>query len=94
MKKIVKVEVLENYRLNLVFSDGIQGVADLARLAGKGIFSLWDDYSEFQKVQIGDAGELTWGDQIDLCPDSLFMELSGKLAEDVFPGLKAETVSA
>jgi len=88
MKKIVKVEVLEDYKIDLTFADETKGVADLARLAGKGVFSLWGDYSEFRKVQIGSSGELIWGDQIDLCPDALYLEITGRHPADVFPALK------
>ena len=94
MNRIIKVEVLEDYRLELAFADGTRGVADLARHVGKGVFLLWNDYAEFRKVQIGDSGELMWGDQIDLCPDSLYMEISGKRPEDVFPELKPESACA
>ncbi len=89
MKKIVKVEVLEDYKIDLTFADETKGVADLARLAGKGVFSLWGDYSEFRKVQIGSSGELIWGDQIDLCPDALYLEITGRHPADVFPAFLA-----
>ena len=31
-----------------------------------------------------------WGDQIDLCPDSLYLRATGKKPEDVFPALRHE----
>jgi len=94
MKQIVKVKVLEDYRLDLKFADGAAGIADVSDLVGKGVFSLWEDYDEFRKVQIGSIGELAWGDQIDLCPDALYIEITGKHPEDVFPALKPEAACA
>ena len=94
MYKITNAEVLEDYRLSLTFSDGIRGTVDLSALAGSGVFALWNDYGEFQKVKIGDAGELIWSDQVDLCPDSLYLQVTGKRPEDVFPSLKHELVHA
>jgi len=78
MKYIAKVEVLKDYKLRLEFADGAAGIADVSALVGKGVFSLWNDYVEFRKVQIGSSGELVWGDQIDLCPDALYMKITGK----------------
>lgn len=94
MYKITNVEVLEEYRISLTFSDGIQGTVDLSALAGSGVFALWNDYGEFRKVKIADTGELVWSDQVDLCPDSLYLQVTGKKPEDVFPNLKHELVHA
>jgi len=94
MKRIVKVNVLEKYRLEITFADGTSGTADVSSLVGKGVFSAWNDYEEFRKVQIGSTGELTWGGQIDLCPDALYMDITGKHPEDVFPSLRPEAACA
>jgi len=94
MYKITNAEVLEDYRLNLTFSDGTRGTVDLSSLAGSGVFGLWNNYSKFRKVKIGDAGELIWSDQVDLCPDSLYLQVTGKEPEDTFPSLKHKMVHA
>ena len=94
MNRITRVEVLKDYRLDLSFADGTRGVVDLSDLAGRGVFALWSDYAEFRKVMIGDTGELIWSDKIDLCPDSLYLKVSGKRPEDVFPALQHELVHA
>lgn len=94
MKRITKVEVLKNYKLRLEFADGVAGIADVSSLVGKGAFSLWNDYAEFSKVQIGSSGELVWGDRVDLCPDALYMKITGQQPEEVFPSLKLETALA
>ena len=94
MNKIVKVDVLRGYRIDLTFADGTQGIVDLSDLAGRGVFSLWSDYAEFEKVRIGDNGELIWSDQLDLCPDALYLRVTGKKPEDIFPVLKHEPADA
>ena len=91
MKKITHVEVLENYRLYLTFADSKRGTVDLSDLAGSGVFAFWKNYEDFRKVKIGDTGELVWADQVDLCPDSLYLKITGKKPEDLFPSLKRET---
>ncbi|MGB9593229.1 MAG: DUF2442 domain-containing protein [Anaerolineae bacterium] len=84
----VEVKALENYRIWIKFSDGCEGIVDLSDLAGKGVFALWNDYQEFQKVHIGPGGEIAWSDQIDLCPDALYLKITGKQPEDIFPKLR------
>ena len=91
MRKIAKVRVLPGYRLELEFDDGVSGSVDLSHLAGKGVFALWDDYRAFEDVRIGSSGELVWGDQIDLCPDSLYLKVT---VEEVFPTLRQEPAHA
>ena len=94
MCKVTRVEVREGYRLDLTFDDGAKGAVDLSHLAGKGVFALWLDRSAFESVRIGPSGELAWGDQVDLCPDALYLEATGKKVEDVFPGARHETAHA
>ena len=92
--KIAGVKTLESYRLELVFADGVRGIVDLSDLVGKGVFTLWRDYRAFEQARIGSSGELVWDDQIDLCPDALYLRTTGKRPEDVFPALHHETAHA
>ena len=94
MRKITMVKVLQGYRLRLTFDDGVSGKVDLSDLVGKGVFALWRDYHVFEQVQIGTSGELVWGNQVDLCPDSLYLKATSKKPEDVFPALRHEHVHA
>ena len=94
MIKIRKVNVLQGYRLELVFDDGVCGVVDLSDLVGKGVFAFWRDRHAFEQVRIGSFGELVWGDKIDLCPDSLYLRATGKKPEEIFPALRREPVCA
>ncbi len=94
MQRITHVQVLERYQLRLTFHDGKGGRVDLSDLVGKGVFALWNDYEEFRSVKIGDTGELIWGDQVDLCPDALYMKVTGKKPEDLFPRLRNKILHA
>lgn len=94
MHKVTDVKVLEGYKLDLTFADGKRGLVDLSRLVGKGVFALWKDYATFKNVQIGTSGELVWGDQVDLCPDSLYLQATHQKPEDVFPRLKRAAAHA
>lgn len=92
--KITKVEAKENYRVEITFADGTHGTVDLSDLVGKGVFAKWKDCEYFQRVRIGSSGELVWDNEIDLCPDALYLEVTGKTPEDIFPSLKHEAVHA
>ena len=94
MRKVIKVKALQGYSLELEFDDGISGIVDLSDLAGKGVFALWQDRRAFEQVRIGSSGELVWDDQADLCPDALYLKVTGKKPEDVFPMLHHEPAHA
>ena len=94
MFKVIDVKPLPQYKLLLRYSDGAEGVVDLSHLAGKGVFAAWDRAGAFENVSIGSGGEIRWGDAVDLCPDALYMQLTGKSPEEVFPNLKKAQASA
>ena len=79
---------MPRYRLEVEFEDGVSGIVDLSDDVGKGVFALWRDPLFFEQVAIGSAGELVWGDKIDLCPDALYLKVTGKKPEDIFPALR------
>ena len=94
MRKVAKVKTLQGYRLELEFDDGMSGTVDLSDLVGKVVFALWRDRRAFEQVRVGSSGELAWGDQIDLCPDALYLKVTGKEPEDVFPALRKQPTHA
>ena len=88
MFKPVAVTALPEYKLRIEYADGVTGEVDLSHLVGKGVFAAWNDPMAFEAVAIGDQGELMWSDDIDLCSDAIYLEITDKSAEDVFPSLK------
>jgi hypothetical protein len=80
--------------LELEFDDGVSGTVDLSENVGKGVFALWRNPLAFEQVHIGSSGELVWGDQIDLCPDALYLKVMGKKLEDIFPALRGQPTDA
>ncbi|MCI0555184.1 MAG: DUF2442 domain-containing protein [Anaerolineae bacterium] len=80
-----EVKALENFCLHVKFSDGIEGKVDLSEFAGKGVFALWDDYSQFEKVNIGSSGELIWNEDVDMDGLGIYLRLTGKKPEEVLP---------
>jgi len=94
MFKVSQVKALPNYRLWLKYNDGTEGEVDLSYLVGKGVFSIWKNIDNFKKVYIGSSGQIAWSDQIDLCPDAIYMKITKKTPEEVFQNLKYEEVNA
>lgn len=90
MVRPVSVRPLPNYRIHLEFSDGAKGEVDLSDLVGKGVFRVWNDYSLFQRVHIGAERRIQWEDDIELCADSLYLKLTGKTPEELFPMLRRD----
>ena len=94
MIKLTDVQALPGYKLRLRYADGAAGEVDLSHLVGKGVFRLWNDPEAFSRVSIGSGGEVCWSGNVDLCADALYLEMTGKRPEDVFPGLGKATAHA
>lgn len=94
MPILASVRPLPGYRLWLRYSDGVEGEVDLSHLAGRGVFAAWNEPGVFERVQIAPDGAIAWSDQLDLCADALYLQLTGKAPEEVFPGLRTHSVDA
>ena len=85
---LLEVKPLEDFNLYVKYSDGVEGKVDLSEFAGKGVFALWNDYSQFEKVTIGSSGELIWNEDVDMDGLGIYLKLTGKRPEDVLPRLQ------
>lgn len=88
MKNITAFKVLDGYRVWLRFEDGAEGEVDLSHHVGRGVFAAWRDYEFFRRAFVADYGALTWPGELDLCPDSLWLQVTGKTVEELIPNLK------
>ena len=50
----------------------------MSDLVGHGVFAEWRDPERFRNVHLGPTGAVAWSEEIELCPDALYMELTGK----------------
>jgi hypothetical protein len=91
MLRIKQAEPLAGYRVRLIFEDGAEGVADLSHLAGRGVFKRWEDENFFRDLRVDERGDLAWGEELDLSADALYLQITGKRPEDVFPSLRRTT---
>src|SRR5438093_4832587 len=79
MVRPVTVEPLSGYRLRVRYADGVEGIIDLSDQVGRGVFAPLRDEALFRNVQIGDRGQIAWSDDLDICPDSAYLEITGKI---------------
>ncbi len=85
MVRPTEVEPREGYHIWLRYSDGASGEVDLSYLAGRGVFKCWNHRASFESVHIAPAGGIAWGDDAELCPDALYMRLTGKSVAELMP---------
>lgn len=88
--RLVEVKALGGHLVWVRFDDGREGEINLSHLAGQGVFAAWEQPGEFEKVSIGSGGEASWACGVDLCADALYLRLTGKTAQELFPALSAE----
>jgi hypothetical protein len=89
------VTALPGYKIWVRYPDGVEGAVDLSPLVGQGVFRRWqDDPASFEGVKIANDGVLEWAGEIDLCADALYLEISGKSVDEVFPRLRQEVIHA
>lgn len=88
--RVTGVRHLQDYRLEIHFSDGTCAELDFReRIVGRGgVFEPLESVHFFARVAVdGEAGTVVWPNGVDFCPDVLYAEATGKavteLADDV-----------
>ena len=94
MVRPTQVESSDGYRIWIRYSDGVAGEVDLSALVGKGVFRAWEHPGFFAGVYVAPHGSIAWSDELEICPDALYMELSGKSAEDPFAAAERQPADA
>ena len=86
LPELMEVEARHGLRIWVRFDNEVSGEVDLSHLAGLGVFKAWDERRFFEQVFVGEGGEVSWPNEIDVDPYKLYMDLTGKTVEDLFPG--------
>lgn len=73
---VVSARYLSDYKIELTFENGRSGVVDFMKFIRKGgIFTRLSDLEHFKKFQINqELGVITWDDEIDIAPETLYSE--------------------
>lgn len=88
MKNIEELSPRDKFKLFLKYDDGVSGEVDLSSLVGRGVFASWVEPGAFEQVRLAEVGHPEWPGDIDLCPDALYLQLTGKTPADIFPKLR------
>ena len=72
MREIIKVEPTNDYELILTFDNGEIKIKDMKPYLDNGVFQQLKNLPFFESVELK-YGTVSWGDSIDMCPDSLYM---------------------
>lgn len=87
MIRALEVEARAGRKIWLRYSDGSAGEVDLSNLSGRGVFQAWDHRGFFEQVHVAPHRAIAWNNEIELCADSLYLELTGRSMEQILPGL-------
>ncbi len=79
LKDVVSAKVIADYRINLRFDDGVEGVLDLKpHLTFRGVFEPLRDPSYFAMVRVDpELGTVVWPNGADLDLSVLYLRLTG-----------------
>jgi hypothetical protein len=82
MVRPVKITALPGHKIRVDYTDGVSGVVDLSDSVGRGVFAPLKDEAFFKKVHVGDHGQIAWTDEIEICPDAAYLEITGKRSSE------------
>lgn len=73
---VVSASYKGEYRIEVTFDDGKRGVVDFSKYLDKGgVFDRFKDIRFFKNFKINEElGVLTWQDEIDVSPETLYAE--------------------
>lgn len=74
VKSIKSVAPLDDFMLLLEFNNEEKRVFDVKPLLDKPVFQPLKDMELFRKVHIIYDYTIAWNDEIDMCPDSLYLD--------------------
>jgi hypothetical protein len=86
--EINEAKALPGYRLELRFDNGDNGIVDLSEFVGRGVFASWEQPGVFEQVAVTSEGAVEWPGELDMCPDALYLRMTGRRPEDLFPTLR------
>lgn len=76
LKDVILASYKDGYKIEVTFEDGAKGIVDFSKyLSRGGVFEKFKDIEFFKNFKINDElGVLTWGNEIDIAPETLYAE--------------------
>jgi len=74
IKDVISAHYKGEYKIEVTFEDGATGIVDFSKYLLKGgVFERFKDIEFFKNFKINEElGVLTWGDEIDIAPETLY----------------------
>jgi len=84
LKDVIATNYQGEYKIELTFEDGASGIVDFSKYLNKGgVFEKFKDMKFFMNFRINkELGILTWGDEIDIAPETLYAEATNSPLPD------------
>ncbi len=81
---VVSATYQGSYRIEITFDDGKRDIVDFTPyLKRGGVFKRFRDLTFFREFRVdAELGALTWGDEIDIAPETLYAEATGAALPD------------
>ncbi len=79
--KLQSVKPLVGYKLELTYSNGFLGIYDINNLFKYDVFKPLQNVDLFNKVHKSYSA-VVWNEEIDLCGDSIYLELTNEKLSD------------
>jgi hypothetical protein len=80
--KVIGVNPLQGYQLQVTFDDGVSGVIDLKRFIENGVFSVLQNEDTFNKVYTN-GYSIVWDDELEIDSLTVYAEILNKKPEDI-----------
>jgi hypothetical protein len=76
LKDVISANYKGGYKIEVTFEDGATGVVDFSKYLSKGgVFEKFRDIEFFKNFKINEElGVLTWGEEVDIAPETLYAE--------------------
>jgi hypothetical protein len=76
LRDVISAKYKDEYKIEVAFEDGASGIVDFSKyLLEGGVFEKFKDTEFFKNFKINEElGVLTWGDEIDIAPETLYSE--------------------
>jgi len=84
LRDVISAKYKGEYKIEVTFEDGASGIVDFSKyLREGGVFEKFNDMEFFKNFRIHEElGVLTWGDEVDIAPETLYAEATSSPLPD------------
>ena len=84
--KVISVNAIPDFKLHVVFDDGVSGVVDLKVFIQHGLFTDLKDEQLFSKVYTT-GYSIAWSDELEIDAINIYAEILNKTPEEILSAL-------